>query len=61
MSASQAWPDLADKSAVRAWIDARRDSTEEPPPRTSGEFRMRQLRKLGRALSEDKPMGGCDE
>ncbi|MFP8963126.1 hypothetical protein ACLIYP_21615 [Streptomyces nanhaiensis] len=52
MSTPQAWPDITDKEALRAWMAARRDDATTPPPRTMAEFRERQLRKLGDALGD---------
>ncbi|MFE7462679.1 hypothetical protein ACFU6R_01055 [Streptomyces sp. NPDC057499] len=45
MSTPKAWPDVTDKDALRAWMEARRDDAG-PPSVTMAELRERQLNKL---------------
>ncbi|GAA2614368.1 hypothetical protein GCM10010425_03540 [Streptomyces spororaveus] len=52
MSTPKAWPDLADKAALREWMVARRDDGVRPPARTMAELRARQLQKISRTLRD---------
>lgn len=61
MSAPEGFPDPADKDALRAWLEARREKPDGAPPvRTLAELHLAQRKRLLRSLQYGSPESGPD-